>query len=265
MVNGTLTITPAPAPTITSILPDTGLTNGGTSVSIFGTGFQSGATVYFGAVAATSVTVSNATNLIATTPAVLAAGEVDVILTNADGQSADLTNGFTYTGPQVNFSAPQITGDVTNQSAAPGSNATFTVTASGSSPLTYQWLFNNTNVSGATNTTFTISNVQPAFAGPYFVIVTNPYGAATSSVATLSILGVPVSLASQPQYSGGQFVLQLSGLTGQGPIVIQSSSNFVDWTPIFTNPPGYGQLQFIDTNAGINAFNYYRAVTPAAP
>jgi hypothetical protein len=44
--------------------------------------------------------------------------------------------------------------------------------------------------------------------------------------------------------------------------VIEVSSNLVDWTPIFTNAPGFGQFQFVDTNAVNNAAGFYRAVTP---
>ena len=266
-VNGTLTITPAPAPTITNITPATGSTNGGTSVTISGTGFENGATVSFGPLPAVSVTFSNATNLIAVTPAVSEAGPVNVILTNADGQSVVITNGFSYTASQIVPSAPQITGNPTNQSVALGSNAAFTVTANGSGTLIYQWLFNSTNLSGATNFTLSLTNVQPANTGPHFVIVTNPYGAATSSVATLSIPGQPVSFATGPgalQFATGQFQLQISGLTGQGPVIIESSADFVNWQPIFTNLPGYGQFQFTDTNAGNLPLNFYRAVTPPA-
>jgi subtilase family serine protease len=263
-VNGTLTITPAPAPTITGIDPGSGSTNGGTSVSVFGTGFENGATVTFGSIAAVSVTVSNATNLIAVTPANATIGDVDVIVTNADGQSVDFTNGFTYTASQVIGSAPLINAGPSNQVTTVGGSADFTVTAGGSGTLVYQWLFNSASLSGATNSSLAFTNVQSSNAGPYYVIVTNLYGAATSSVATLSVSGLPVSFASPTaaQYSNGQFVLQISGLTGQGPVVIQSSTDFVNWLPIFTNPPGFGQFQFIDTNAGNAPFNYYRAVTP---
>lgn len=266
-VNGTLTITPAAAPTITGINPATGSTNGGTSVTISGTGFENGATVNFGLLPAASVTVSNATNLVAVTPAVPATGPVNVILTNTDGQSVAITNGFTYTASQIVYSAPQITAGPTNQSVALGSNAAFTVTANGSGTLVYQWLFNNTNLAGATNYTLALTNAQPANAGPYFVIVTNLYGAATSSVATLSIPGQPVSLASAPgalRFANGQFQLQISGLTGQGPVIIESSTDMVNWLPIFTNLSGYGQFQFTDTNAGNNPLNFYRAITPPA-
>ena len=90
-------ITSAPAPTVTSITPNRGLTAGGTSVTIKGTGFVSGATVTIGGVTATASFVDAAT-LTATTPAGTV-GAKDVVVTNPDTQKGTLTNGFTYFRP----------------------------------------------------------------------------------------------------------------------------------------------------------------------
>ena len=54
--------------------------------------------------------------------------------------------------------------------------------------MSYQWRFNGTNIAGATGTSLTLSNVQPAQAGSYSVRVTNAFGAVTSQVATLTVL-----------------------------------------------------------------------------
>ena len=104
-----------PAPTITSITPNTGTTAGGASVTITGTGFAAGATVNLGGTAATAVNIVSSTSITATTPA-HAAGAVNVVVTNSDAQSGTLTNGYTYTtstggGPitfvQVKSATPQ--------------------------------------------------------------------------------------------------------------------------------------------------------------
>ncbi len=104
-----------PAPTVTSITPNTGSSAGGTSVTIAGTGFVAGATVSLGGTAATAVNVGSSTSITATTPA-HAAGAVNVVVTNPDTQSGTLTNGYTYTtstggGPitfvQVKAATPQ--------------------------------------------------------------------------------------------------------------------------------------------------------------
>ena len=68
-----------------------------------------------------------------------------------------------------------------------GSSVSFTVTVSGPGPFTYQWRFNGTNIPGASNINYSITNVQPAHAGNYTVVVTNLAGAATSQVAVLTV------------------------------------------------------------------------------
>src|SRR6185369_14888928 len=85
-------------PTLTSVSPNSGPTAGGTSVNIVGSNFSSGATVKFDTSAATNVTVASSTSITATVPA-HAAGPVNVVVTNSNGQSAMLTNGFTYVAP----------------------------------------------------------------------------------------------------------------------------------------------------------------------
>jgi hypothetical protein len=84
-----------PPPTITSITPNSGTTAGGTSVTISGSNFVSGASVGFGGVASTNVTVINSSSISAITPA-HTAGTVNVVVTNRDGQSGTLTNGYSY-------------------------------------------------------------------------------------------------------------------------------------------------------------------------
>jgi len=86
-----------PAFTVSGISPSSGSASGGTRVTITGTGVTTGAAVTFGGTAATNVTVTNSSTITATTPA-HAVGTVNVVVTNGNGQSGTLTNGFTYTG-----------------------------------------------------------------------------------------------------------------------------------------------------------------------
>ncbi len=82
-------------PTVTGVNPASGVVSGGTVVTITGTNFVDGATVTFGGVSGTGVTFQNASTLTATTPS-HAAGQVDVTVTNPDGSSAVLNDGFVY-------------------------------------------------------------------------------------------------------------------------------------------------------------------------
>ncbi len=85
---------------------------------------------------------------------------------------------------------PQIvTQPVGDQIVAPGASATFNVTATGTPPLIYQWRFNNANLTAATSATLILNNVQSSNDGAYVVIITNAFGAVTSTVANLLVSG----------------------------------------------------------------------------
>jgi hypothetical protein len=86
---------PAAAPTVTVASPGAGTTAGGTPIFVSGTGFNTGATVTIGGVAATNVAVLRSTLLSASTGP-HAAGAVDVVVRNTDNQSGTRPAGFTY-------------------------------------------------------------------------------------------------------------------------------------------------------------------------
>ncbi len=67
-----------------------------------------------------------------------------------------------------------------------GESATFTVSAEGSSPFSYQWIYQGTDIPGATELSYTVNPVAKASAGKYKVRVTNAYGTVTSAEASLS-------------------------------------------------------------------------------
>ena len=79
--------------------------------------------------------------------------------------------------------------DPQDQSVLVGQDASFSVQASGTIPLGYQWYYITNNAStllnNETNSTLTIGSAQLTNAGGYFVTVTNAYGSATSAVAQL--------------------------------------------------------------------------------
>src|ERR1043165_9985103 len=94
---------------------------------------------------------------------------------------------------------PTITTQPLSQSVLAGSNASFSVIASGQTPFSYQWSFNGTNltnglhINGANNSTLIVSNVVASDMGDYQVIVGNSHGSATSSNAMLTVLFSPHS------------------------------------------------------------------------
>lgn len=82
---------------------------------------------------------------------------------------------------------PQITDQPDGITVTEGDNATFSVTATGAAPLIYQWRFDNTTISGATNSSYTRFNAQTGDAGGYRVVITNSAGNLTSVVALLTV------------------------------------------------------------------------------
>lgn len=99
----------ATAPTVTSLSPNNGVAGGGTSVAITGTGFVSPATVKFGEVAATSVTVNSSTSITAVSPA--GSGTVNVTVTDTNGTSAAVSHDwFAYelSGPWLGLNGNSV-------------------------------------------------------------------------------------------------------------------------------------------------------------
>ena len=90
---------------------------------------------------------------------------------------------------------PTITTQPKSQTVNEGSSVTFSVVATGTTPLKYQWKKNGSNISGATGSSYTISSVKTSDAGSYTVTVSNSAGSVTSSAATLTV-NVPVTLIS---------------------------------------------------------------------
>lgn len=102
-----------------------------------------------------------------------------------------------------------------------GTTATFSVVATGTAPLAYQWRFNSANVpnggriSGAATATLSVTNILLSDAGSYTVVVTNAYGAITSQVAGLTVLlPLEVSTGSFPVGTVGTAYSQTLAATG---------------------------------------------------
>ncbi|HEX4341784.1 MAG TPA: immunoglobulin domain-containing protein, partial [Verrucomicrobiae bacterium] len=94
---------------------------------------------------------------------------------------------------------PNITSQPLSLSLATSSNATFSVTTTGTVPLSYQWMLNSLPISGATTNPFTIINAQTTNSGIYSVIVTNGGGSILSSNALLTVTNIAPAITSQPQ------------------------------------------------------------------
>ena len=122
------------------------------------------------------------------------AGGYSVVVSNLAGSATSSNATLTVTIPPA---PPSITGQPQNQTISQGGSATFTVAANGTPTLYYQWSLYGTNLSGATGSSYTCANAQPANAGPYSVVVSNTLSAVTSSNALLTVI-VPATITTQP-------------------------------------------------------------------
>ena len=118
---GGFTFVPRPPPTITRLELNTGATAGGTAISIFGDNFRNGVAVTFDGLAG-KIYFVEARELYVTVPR-HDAGAVDVVVTNADGQTAIAAGGFTYNHPTLT----DFNGDWDGYIALEGPAISFTV------------------------------------------------------------------------------------------------------------------------------------------
>ena len=134
--------------------------------------------------------------------------------------------------------APLIISQPVNQTVTAGQTATFSVTATGTGPLTYQWYVNGVAISGATSSSYITPATTPSQTGSVFtVVVSNSVGSVTSMGATLTVTVIPPVAGSLvpssatppynstvmlvPTFSGGTAVI---GSTGVGSSDITSSA-----------------------------------------
>jgi uncharacterized delta-60 repeat protein len=126
-----------------------------------------------------------------------------------------------------NETPPVITAQPQSLTACTGTNVSFTVTATGTAPFSYQWSLNGTPISGATAATYSIATVATSDAGSYSVTITNSVGSTNSNAATLTV-ETPPAIAAQPQTTGvntgGSFTLSVT-VTGTSPFTYQWSKN----------------------------------------
>jgi hypothetical protein len=129
----------------------------------------------------TNISGGTTNSLTVTNIAAASAGNYSLVISDFSGSVTSAVATLNFTNP------PVITLQPENQAANPGSNATFTVSATGVGPLNYKWFFNNAAIRGETNTLFTRTNVQASATGNYLVVISNAGGSVTSSIVTLAI------------------------------------------------------------------------------
>ncbi len=187
-----------------------------------------------------SSTISGATTDTLTLSNITAssAGSYTLSVVNAFGSAISSAAGLTVGFP------PTITGLLTNESIECGSNATFTASVSGTTPLSYQWSLDGARVAGATTTSLSLVNVHLPNHTVTFV-ATNLYGSVSSNV----LLTVHDTLAPAITLNGGN------------PIYVELGSTFTDpgatANDLCAGSVPVGATGTVNTNAvGTNTLTY---------
>ncbi len=146
---------------------------------------------------------------------------------------ADASRGFyrlQSAGPLP--SPPSVTAQPADVTTLAGESVLFSVAATGSAPLAYQWYFNQVPIPGGTTPSHSLSSVGTQDAGEYQVVITNSAGSVTSAPATLTV--VPASATATPD----GYASVGTGTTGGagGPIV--TASTFEDFKSYVDNTSG---------------------------
>jgi hypothetical protein len=140
-----------------------------------------------------------------------------------------------------------------NETITQGQNATVSVVASGTPPLTYQWQKNGTNIVGATNATYTIYDAQTTDAGNYTVVVSNYAGIVTTTDGLFTVNPFQITdVAIQTND-----VLITWTTTGGQTNVVQATTDFTKGftnitANIFVNGTGAVSTNFLDHGAVTN-------------
>lgn len=185
-----------------------------------------------------------------------------VVVSDAGGLSAT-------SSPLVTLTVLGIASQPTDQIVDVGATATFTVAATGATPLAYQWRFNDANLAGRTTASLVLANGQSTNAGNYTVVVTNACGSVTSRIAVLTFSTVHriEGITAHPDHT---ISLNLEGVVPRlfAPYydiyVLDASTNLVDWSPLAMLQRTHAyldELRFLDSDAANFDKRFYRTPT----
>ena len=249
--NATLTVTATPvAPSITT-QPANQTVNGGQTASFSVT--ASGTSPLSYQWLKNGSAIAGAASSSYTTPATIAADNgalFSVTISNSVGNVTSSNATLTVNAP------PSITTQPANQTVNPGQTATFTVVASGTAPLSYQWKRNGAAISGATSTSYTTPVTTAADNGALFsVTVSNSVSNVTSNNATLTVnirtLTAPASLPFGNVTVGGNSILSLT-LTNSGNANVTISNVSISGAGFSASGVSTGQVIPPGQNATLN-------------
>jgi hypothetical protein len=209
----------------------------------------------------TNVSGATSTTYTFTTTTSQSGSQYRAVFTNSAGSATTSAAALTVNAA---VTAPSITTQPAGQTVNAGQSVSFTVAATGTAPLTYQWqkLSGSTwgNI-GTNSATFTVSAAASSDAGSYHVIVSNSAGSVTSSTATLTVNVAP-SVTSNPSsqtVTAGQSVSFSAAASGSPPPTVQWQVS-TNSGSTFTNISGATGTTYTFTAAATQTGNQFRAV-----
>ena len=153
-----------------------------------------------------------------------------------------------------------ITGQPQTVSTNPGATVSFTVAATGTGSLSYQWRCNGTNLPGATSATLTLTNVQLAQNGAYSALVTDAISTVSSQPAWLIVLvkPIPTQGPSNMVAAVGEPVVLTASASGTLPMGARWRKNNGTYVDYVTLPGNVASLTF--SNIALSNAGFYTAV-----
>ena len=142
---------------------------------------------------------------------------------------------------------PTIVSNPLSASVCPGDPVVLSVSAVGPAGMTYQWLKDGSPISGATDTSYTISSALAKDNGLYSVVVSSPCGSVTSETAALAFRSeLPMAITSHAFAADGSFILTFG--TGCGATyAVEYTQDLVNWATSPVTVAGHGApAQWVD-------------------
>lgn len=242
-------------PTISQVIPSGGARAGGTNLTIVGTGFQAGASIFVGPAQASNVTFVDSATLTATT-APWSAGMYNVRVVNPDGQFAEVPAAFEYAeNPTIDTITPNIGGTAGGYSVT--LTGSFLTTTAGCSSLR----IGSVNVPSGNITSCAVGSITfimpPSAAGTAIVDVRvqNSYGQAVTRTNFFSYSDYPNPTVSAIQNDHGRFNTAQPGRVITGTNFRNGAQVFFEW----------GSTRYPATSVVVNSPTQITCTTPALP
>jgi hypothetical protein len=173
---------------------------------------------------------------------------VELIDNGSAGVQRTAIDGLTVVSPMP--SASSFTEQPVSQVVSPGQSVTFTAAATGFPPPTYQWQFKGSNISGATNASYTLSSTTITNIGSYDVVISNAVNTNISSVATLAFINLNMLAAVYVTGPlGAQYLIESTPALGP--------TNWITLTNVTITSQPY---IYVDYSTPTNKYQFYRAV-----